>query len=411
MTRRVLFVNRVYWPSTEATAQLLDDLAKGLVENEIDVEIITASAGENIRQSSSGKSIRIIRTGINNQLTIGLWTKFKAHLRFLRAARHHLKANLHEGDLVVTMTDPPFLGTVLSGVIRQREARHWHWSQDVYPEVAIAILPNPLIRFALSVFKPWRNRTWKHADGIVAIGHDMTNLIRNEVGSGTQIRISPNWPPAATDSIESTRMRKTLGCGEADFIIMYSGNLGRAHILTPILDLAARLKHLPRLKFLIIGNGAQKTSLEESVKSRSLENVTFHPPVPLRDLNSLLDSADVHLVTMRPECSGTVLPSKFYGIIEARKPVIFIGPTDGEIAQSITQYDIGAVCSPTNVDPGVEFLQSASKDTASLNQIQARVDSFARNQSGLKGAIAEWTNIIHQNEVPSTPLPSAPSAK
>ncbi|MDA8528928.1 glycosyltransferase family 4 protein [Opitutaceae bacterium] len=410
MTRRVIFVNRVYWPSTEATAQLLDDLAKGLAENEIDVEIVTASAGENIRQSSSGKSIRIIRTGKHHGLTIGLWTKLKAHLRFLRAARHHLRENLREDDLVVTMTDPPLLGTVLSRVIRQRQARHWHWSQDVYPEVAIAILPNPVIRTGLSLLKPWRNRVWKNADGIVAIGHDMTHLIRNEVGSGTQIRIFPNWPPATTNSIEANGIRQSLGCEDTDFVIMYSGNLGRAHILTPVLDLAARLQHLPRLKFLIVGDGAQKTDLQEKVKSRSLDNVTFHPPVPLRDLNSLLHSASVHLVTMRPECSGTVLPSKFYGIIEARKPVLFIGPTDGEIARSINQHDIGAVCSPTNVDSGMEFLESASKDTGNLNQILARVDSFARNQTGLKGAIAEWTKIIQQIEVPSTQLSSKPPA-
>ena len=108
----------------------------------------------------------------------------------------------------MTMTDPPLLGVFLSKIMQGKRAQHWHWSQDVYPEVAIAVVGNPVIRTGLSVLKPWRDRAWRRASGIVSIGDDMANLIGQRIGSATKTKIVPNWAPAAPADDNSTGFRE-----------------------------------------------------------------------------------------------------------------------------------------------------------------------------------------------------------
>jgi hypothetical protein len=54
-------------------------------------------------------------------------------------------------------------------------------------------------------------------------------------------------------------------------------------------------------------------------------------PVPLDQLPSLLAATDVHLITLRPQFSGIVLPSKVYACIESRRPILFVGPENSDV--------------------------------------------------------------------------------
>ena len=72
-----------------------------------------------------------------------------------------------------------------------------------------------------------------------------------------------------------------------------------------------------------------------------MDGVEFRPYAPREDLALSLSAADVHLVSLRPEMEGLVVPSKIYGIAAAGRPAIFIGDADGEIARVIARYDFG----------------------------------------------------------------------
>ena len=41
----------------------------------------------------------------------------------------------------------------------------------------------------------------------------------------------------------------------------------------------------------------------------------------------------MHLVSLLPSLEGLIVPSKFYGILAAGRPVVFIGDPDGELAR------------------------------------------------------------------------------
>jgi glycosyltransferase involved in cell wall biosynthesis len=88
--------------------------------------------------------------------------------------------------------------------------------------------------------------------------------------------------------------------------------------------------------------------VEEVQQSVTAEdhNVSFSPFAPQDQLATRLSSADIHVVSLRPEWTGTVVPSKFFGALAVGRPVLFIGSPDCSVAQIIRQYGVGWVCSP-----------------------------------------------------------------
>ena len=63
-------------------------------------------------------------------------------------------------------------------------------------------------------------------------------------------------------------------------------------------------------------------------------------------LSQSLSAADVHLVSLRPELEGLIVPSKFFGIAAVARPAIFMGDADGDIARLIARHDCGVTVAP-----------------------------------------------------------------
>ena len=61
-----------------------------------------------------------------------------------------------------------------------------------------------------------------------------------------------------------------------EFVVGYSGNMGRAHEFETVLEAAEGLRARTEIAFLLVGGGAQKADVE-SVRERELLNVVFKP--------------------------------------------------------------------------------------------------------------------------------------
>ena len=146
-TPRLFFVNRVYWPAGEATAQLLTDLAEGLAAHGWSVHVVTAGEPDAVHQG-----VKIHRTGTPDRHG-GLVSRAWNYRRFLRAASRQLVALTQPGDIVVAMTDPPMLGPRVAAVLAGRGVRVVQWIQDIYPEVVAAHYGEFVGRILSGVFR------------------------------------------------------------------------------------------------------------------------------------------------------------------------------------------------------------------------------------------------------------------
>ena len=344
----VYFINRFFYPHHSATSQLLSDLAFHLAEGGSSVCVITAQvcyrdgtrmlpALEVIR----GVAIRRVATtrfGMPRLIMRAfdcLPFYFFATWEALRLAR--------KGDVIVAKTDPPLIGVFAMAVARLRGARFVNWLQDVFPEVAagvgVALGKRPFGSMIAAV----RDRSLRAADCNVALGERMAEFVLSRGVDRRRVRVIHNWADdEAITPIAASTNRFTAQFGlHGRFVVGYSGNLGRAHHFDTILDAAHLLRHDSRVMFLVVGYGIQLAAVKEAVARRGLCAFLFLPYQPRERLAYSLNAAQLHLVTLSPQLEGLVVPSKFYGIAAAGRPVAFIGDKDGEIARVVSRHGCG----------------------------------------------------------------------
>ena len=70
------------------------------------------------------------------------------------------------------------------------------------------------------------------------------------------------------------------------------------------------------------------------------------------DLEVRLSAADIHVVTLRDEWTGTVVPSKFFGALAVGRPVLFAGSPKSAVARWIVKHRVGWVLTESSMPEG-----------------------------------------------------------
>jgi glycosyltransferase involved in cell wall biosynthesis len=356
-TSGLMFVNRYWWPDHSATAQLLTDLTITLARRGLDVSVITSrqlldTPEARLPAAETYEKVRVLRAWTSRFGRGNLAGRFLDYCTFYVSAALAVARTARRGDVLVVMTDPPLLCLALAPVAWIKGLQLVNWWQDVYPEVAVrlgAVREGLLIR----CLRALRNRTLRMARMNVVLGTRMAEFLQSEERRAA-LRTIPNWSedhrwtpePEAGNSL---RQRYGL---KGKVVVGYSGNVGRAHDLQPLLQAAARLPGLP-LHFLVIGGGAGYDALQQQCSEAGLANWTFAPYQPRERLAESLGVIDIHIVTLKPGLEGLIVPSKFYGVLAVGRPSVFLGDCDGEFARlpEIRQFarivahqDLNALC-------------------------------------------------------------------
>lgn len=344
----ILFINRVYPPDSGATGRVLEHAARSFVKAGWDVTVLATAASRKSAGETVQDGVRIFRVGI-------LFSKKTLVARALGYALMIpgllLKAlRLPRHDVVVTKTDPPMLVVIGPIIKATKGSRPIHWAQDLYPEVAEECGVLPKGGFLAGILR--RLSTWgiQRHDLTLAVGRCMAERLVGRGISSEAIRVVPN--AGIEGGIEpfqhgASAFRKIHGIGDV-FVIMYSGNMGRAHDFTTILAAARRLQEQEEknILFLFVGEGPEESLIRREVFARKLENIRFLSPQPAATLSESLGTGDLHLVTMKEGMEGLVVPSKFYGVMAAARPTLFVGSKDSEVARMILEHGIGQVIIP-----------------------------------------------------------------
>lgn len=388
---RVIFVNRVYWPSTAATAQLLTDLAEGLAVRGWSVEVIATGEGDTTRNG-----VTIHRTGAGSEHG-GMLSRARNYRRFLRDAAAKVAALARAGDILVPMTDPPMLGASVARAA-PTGARVVHWIQDIYPEIAAAHF-GFLASLALEPLRRKRDAAWTAAAACVPLGDDMAALVSEQGVLRSRITVLPNWAPrelhAPAPDTDVAAQRERWGLADK-FIVAYSGNLGRVHEFGSVIEAAAKLRDDPRIVFLFIGSGARFNAIAKTARQRTLANIRLLPPVPRTMLPASLRAADAQLVTLLPAYRQLVYPSKLAGVLAAGRPVVFVGPADSEIARLVRQTGCGAAFLPGDASGLAEGIRRLAADQTQ-RQSQSRNARMTYEQRFTGDAVlAGWNQLLRR---------------
>ncbi len=244
-------------------------------------------------------------------------------------------------DVVIALTDPPPIGLIGALIAKVRRVPFVLVTKDIFPEVAIevGVLHNvALIRLLRSL----RRALFSAADRVVSIGRDMDRRLIEIGVRDDRIVTIHDWADGklVRPLTQASPFRAEHGWANR-FVVMHSGNVGLSQDLDTVLDAAAILQDEP-VVFVIIGDGASKSRLEQRGIDLRLTNVDFLPYQDKADLSESLGAADVHLVTLKKGLAGYIVPSKVYGILAAGKP--FIAAVEIGVSPRSSSESMRAAC-------------------------------------------------------------------
>jgi glycosyltransferase involved in cell wall biosynthesis len=402
---KIIFLNRYFYPDHSATSQLLSDLAFHMAKTGTPVYVITSRQTYDDPDSllpgkDSVQGVRVIRVWTTRFGRQNLLGRTFDYLTFYLGATWNLFVLLTHGDIVVAKTDPPLISVVAAIMAKIRGAKLINWIQDLFPEVAGALAVG-VIKGLEGLLRSVRNWSLRTASKNVVIGDGMANKLTEEGIQLGVIQVIHNWADGrAIQPVdrEKNDLRREWNLQD-EFVVGYSGNIGRAHEFDTILDAAEKLISAKNIVFLFIGGGAQRDRIEEEARRRGLDNIMFKPYQPREQLSLSLSLPDVHLISLQPALEGLIVPSKFYGIAAAGRPTIYVGDREGEIPRILRETGSGCTVSVgDSVELGNRILGMFRNNNETLSMgLRARLafDQHFDQQH----AFTAWELLLQQAQV------------
>lgn len=172
---------------------------------------------------------------------------------------------------------------------------------------------------------------------------------RNLVEKGVpaeKVHVISNWADEETFSPVAPDLALAEVHGLAGkFNVVFAGNMGAAQGLDNLLEAAAKLRDLPAVQFVLIGDGVDVGRLKLEVQQKLLTNVRFIDRQPATRMPYFFALADALLVHLRRDPLFEItIPSKTIAYLACERPIVIVA--EGDAAAVVRQAGAGVTCRP-----------------------------------------------------------------
>jgi colanic acid biosynthesis glycosyl transferase WcaI len=354
---RILIYSYNYHPEPIGIAPLMTELAEGLAARGHEVRVITAMPNypeRKIYKEYRGKwysteeknGVKIQRSYVWVRPQPGLVTRILLDGSFVVTSL--VQAFKGWRPEVILLTVPPLPVSVPAALLS------WVYScpivlnlQDILPEAAVhvGLITN---KVAIRVFEALEKFAYRTAHTISVITDGFTENLLGKGVPAEKITCIPNWVdvnfirPLPKDG-NSFRIAHEL---EDKFVVLYSGNIALTQGLETVIDAASRLKHLPDIVFVIVGEEKALKQLQRYCEAKEVTNVKLLPFQPRQKLPEMLAAADVGLIVQKRNVISFNMPSKTQVILASGRPIVASVPLTGTAARAVEQSGGGVVVKP-----------------------------------------------------------------
>ena len=372
--RHILFLTDNFPPEVNAPASRTFEHCREWVKAGYQVTIVTG-----VPNFPKGKVFDGYRNKLWQRETVAgiqvirVWTYITANEGFILRIIDYLSFMLSSFiasffirniDLVVG-TSPQFFTVCSAYLVGLVKRIPWAFElRDIWPE-SIRAVGAINQGFAFNLLEKLELFLYKKADIIISV----TNSFKNSLVSRG---VDKNKIFVLTNGVDSTQfkprekdkdLQKEYGL-DGKFVSGYIGTHGLAHSLETILDAAGQLKDSPehnQYRFVLLGDGAKKRTLQQRAEQENLDNVIFIDSVSKDQVVrywSLLDASIIHL--KKEVLFTTVIPSKLFECIGMAVPVLH--GVMGESADIVESEDVGLLFEPQNSVALVRQLKKLATD-------------------------------------------------
>ncbi len=386
-------INQWLPPDPAPTAVLCGEVIDLLQAEGSEVVLLSRARGADGPDAGNGDSIRRILIDRLVSGPTGMVAKLASWPTFAWRAWRLLRRELQAGDVVIVCSDPPLFYPLAITAAQRAGARAIHWSQDVYPDVVQRYWPSRWLALALAPLRWLRNAALRRADQVVVISAGMGQLMQS---AGARTTLIPNW--ARDDRLQpraighSSLRRRHFA--DDDFVLAYSGNLGRVHEFDTLIAAAHQLRANPKIRFLIVGSGPRLALLQAIVATERLDSFSFLPLQPEAELADTLAAGDMHYVSLRPEFEGLVLPSKLYSIAAAGRGILFCGDPEGESASLVADHQCGIAIEAGKGPELAAVIAELAADKARCAEFGSKARAMIERGYSRDSAMGRWRGVL-----------------
>ncbi|MEM9140961.1 MAG: glycosyltransferase family 4 protein [Pseudomonadota bacterium] len=361
---RILFFTDNFPPETNAPATRTWDHVRVWATAGHQVTVITTAPNfprgkvfdgyrNDWRSVEVREGVRIVRVKTYIAANQGTARRMLDYLSFMASGT--IASLFEKRPDVIVATSPQFFTAVAGWFVSILRWRPWVFElRDLWPASVVAVGAMRESR-ALRAVEKLELFLYHRAARVIAVTQAFrADLIDRGIDGGKISVVSNGVDLAAIQPADpDPEIGEQLGTGSG-FTIAYIGTHGMAHALDRVLDAAEHLAHRPDVRFLFVGDGAERDGLER--RARDLPQVHFLGAQPRERIPALWALADAALVSLRNTPTfETVIPSKIYEAMAVGTPVIASLP-EGEATRLVKHHGIGLICPPEDPEALAETI-------------------------------------------------------
>ena len=298
---------------------------------------------------------------------------------------------------VVIVTTPPLFVTVAARLMKRLKARFLVCDvRDVWPRSLYELGHARRDSFSVRQLERMEQRVYAASDLVVTATRGIEAYIGEAVSgraaAAPAVHFSPNGISGTLDPEASSFEPEPN-----TFTIVYAGNHSVAQDLMQFIAFARQMQDesdsaLRRVRFLFVGDGEERTMMEDAVRELRLRNVRQMGWIPKRQTYDVISKSDLCLVSLKdvPLFRGA-LPSKTFEYLFLEKPVLT--NVGGELRDVLSEAGCGYFFTPHDYASFRETLLDA------VNNTEAYADRVRRAKAFVMKHYDRRRNVERLNEV------------
>lgn len=366
---QLLIMTQFFPPDFAATGQLIEELVNQLGKQDVDVSVFTGQPGYAFAKGEAPKveqkeSVWIKRSRMSQLFPSRIRGKAINGLMFAIRAMLHLFRRSSQYQALLVTTAPPFLPVIgyLANVLFGLP--YVCLLYDLYPDIAVEL---EVVSVNNPVAKIWRalnRQVWRRSASVIVLSSSMKQrIVEHCPDIEAKISVIHSWSndkqivPIAK---EDNWFAKEHGLTD-NFVVLYSGNMGRCHDIDTLFETAKLLKDEP-ITFVCIGGGAKRTNLMAQVEDSRLENFRFLAYQEKSVLPYSLTASDLSLVSVAPGMESLVAPSKLYPAMATGRPIAAICSSLSYLGSLLETANCGTAFNNGEAQQLADYILELSQD-------------------------------------------------
>lgn len=395
---RILLLTQYFPPEIGAAQTRLFELGQELSTLGWEVEVLTALPNYPTGRVFEGYDVKKPLKEAIGRLSVvrvplrpaqqGFADRLLCYFSFVRSAVRWGPTICVKPDVLFVESPPLFIGH--AGVHLSR-----HWSvpmvfnvSDLWPESAkfMGVVKNRLVlagaeALELSYYRRASLVTGTSDEIIESVRRRCPSTDAEVITNGVDIdRFGPQFINEEARSLLGDQDRVTF---------TYAGVMGLAQGLNQVLDVAASVRDLHQVQFVLIGDGADRESLRRRIDVENLHNVRLLQAQPKEKIPALLAASQVGFHVLKFAIPGAV-PSKIYEAMASSLPILFAG--EGEGARRVLKAGAGLAVPYGDI----RALEEAVRRLASNTDLRRELGSAGRRAAEQLYSRKEIAKRLHQ---------------